>query len=82
MIKWIDAIKNPPTRSGEYLVWFGDRPDEDPDNCTMVVPYSARHREWNCYDDLPTRENRFTNVTHYAVINNPAESEACDERRP
>lgn len=82
MIKWIDAIKNPPTKSGEYLVWYGKTPNADPAYNTMVISYSARWKQWNAYDNLPYPQkstSAFEDITHYAVLNNPAESEACDE---
>lgn len=81
MIKWIDAIKNPPTRSGEYLVWYGNTPDANPAYNTMVISYSSRWKQWNCHDEAPYNPKAaaaFKDLTHYAVLNNPAESEACD----
>lgn len=46
--QWIDAEKNPPEKSGNYLVIY---------ECNgfmynYTLNYSAKHKQWNNFDDL------------------------------
>lgn len=45
--KWINAAERLPEESGYYIVWLGFEY-----NGFMVLPYSARHRQFNVHDDM------------------------------
>jgi hypothetical protein len=74
MIEWIDAKKNPPKESKQYLVYFGDRRKDhkSTQNVYTILNYSVRHKKWNCCDYTDARY-AIEDVTHYAKLNNPGE---------
>lgn len=49
---WIDAEKNPPTKSGYYLVVYSLNQFVYTDR----LHYSAKHEQWNNFDCLPKDE--------------------------
>lgn len=73
MIEWIDAEKNPPKKSGFYLVWYGEDTCTSPRYQCSAVPYSLRHKKWNCDDESDDTKYAFENVLYYAKLNNPGE---------
>lgn len=54
MSKWNKAEDILPGKSGDYLVTFRQDTIVGVITRYSVVPYSARHKKWNYYDDLNT----------------------------
>lgn len=58
--EWFDAKTNPPTESGEVLVFTKS-------GFHMILNYSVRHKAFNAFDDFEDAE-RAIEVTHWMPL--------------
>lgn len=65
MIKWISVKDRLPEKSGQYLVSvLDDKPCADR---LMVVNWSAEHKQWNAFDNLPHGSDEYAIIWEESV---------------
>ncbi len=61
---WIPCSERLPEKSGKVLICSAD-------GYIAVVPYSAKHRQFNSYDDFPKKDTVFNDTVAWMPLPEP-----------